>query len=610
MRSHSHATPDSSFDVAQWAHSSSSTAATPSVQAYPATDIDQTKRVDAMVRNNLAMGIQAKVAIGEPDDQYEQEADRVASQVMSTPDSAVQPVVQRETAPEEEELQMKKAHEGGKSQPLPNASAPSQFDLESQLESGANGGSPLSDDIRTFMEPRFGADFSQVRVHRDDQSIQMNQRLGAQAFTHGTHIYYGAGKAPANDELTGHELTHVLQQNAPQVQQKQLQQPSNHNKEGNLPDDVQEKMERTFNADFSDVKVYENSQSAENLGAVAYTQGNEIHFSSGYQPYSSNGQEYLGHELSHVLQQRQDLVKETHVEDGHSVSDDAALEAQAHEEGHKAAHGEVINTNQTAVNHSSSSAIQKKSQPIQMWRDVPGQVQIESTAPNTEQAWGVFMQAARQSAEGVANSTEPELRRLYYNSISQRMRGSFQPINIDAHTTSGLNAHWVGSIRFVFGDQETSLAGGGTAATTLSGASGSSGAIESSESNTVGSSGSASGGYTAGQNGGYGGTASAGGTGSVATGTRDTQGDTQSAGAASQINQQLNRFSSTIGIEVNITASYDMGSSWTDWVNPAAYGAWGGASLVAGTGNSTGACGTVTYYRGAGIVAAGAGAGR
>ncbi len=40
----------------------------------------------------------------------------------------------------------------------------------------------------------------------------MNRELGAQAFTHGNHIYYGAGKAPAADQLTGHELTHTIQQ--------------------------------------------------------------------------------------------------------------------------------------------------------------------------------------------------------------------------------------------------------------------------------------------------------------------------------------------------------------------------------------------------------------
>jgi hypothetical protein len=60
------------------------------------------------------------------------------------------------------------------------------------------------------MEARFGADFSSVRVHTDSNAVQMNKELGAQAFAHGSDIYYGAGKSPGKDELTAHELTHTI----------------------------------------------------------------------------------------------------------------------------------------------------------------------------------------------------------------------------------------------------------------------------------------------------------------------------------------------------------------------------------------------------------------
>jgi hypothetical protein len=85
-------------------------------------------------------------------------------------------------------------------------------DLESRLNASKGGGSPLSEDVRGFMEPRFGADFSGVRVHTGGEAVQMNQELGAQAFTHGSDVYFGAGKSPGNNELTAHELTHVVQQ--------------------------------------------------------------------------------------------------------------------------------------------------------------------------------------------------------------------------------------------------------------------------------------------------------------------------------------------------------------------------------------------------------------
>jgi Domain of unknown function (DUF4157)/Bacterial protein of unknown function (DUF922) len=86
-------------------------------------------------------------------------------------------------------------------------------DLEDRLNSSKGGGSPLADDVRSFMEPRFGADFSGVRVHTGSDSVRMNQDVNAQAFAHGQDVYFGAGKAPGKDALTAHELTHVVQQN-------------------------------------------------------------------------------------------------------------------------------------------------------------------------------------------------------------------------------------------------------------------------------------------------------------------------------------------------------------------------------------------------------------
>ncbi|AFZ26455.1 hypothetical protein Cylst_4364 [Cylindrospermum stagnale PCC 7417] len=89
---------------------------------------------------------------------------------------------------------------------------PATPSLESRLGSQTGGGTPLDEQTRSFMEPRFGADFNQVRVHTDTTAVQMNKELGAQAFAHGSDIYFGAGKTPGKNELTAHELTHVVQQ--------------------------------------------------------------------------------------------------------------------------------------------------------------------------------------------------------------------------------------------------------------------------------------------------------------------------------------------------------------------------------------------------------------
>jgi outer membrane protein OmpA-like peptidoglycan-associated protein len=196
---------------------------------------------------NLA-GIQAKLAIGQAGDKYEQEADSVAERVMAMSEPAqvqreelgeeeeelqmkplagtISPLVQREELPEEEEeLQMKSLDNSiqreelpeeeeelqMKESPTPNSQLPTNS-LEDRLSSSKGGGSPLSDDVRSFMEPRFGADFSGVRVHTGSDAVQMNQDVNAQAFAHGQDVYFGAGKAPGKDALTAHELTHVVQQ--------------------------------------------------------------------------------------------------------------------------------------------------------------------------------------------------------------------------------------------------------------------------------------------------------------------------------------------------------------------------------------------------------------
>jgi hypothetical protein len=177
--------------------------------------------------------IQLKVVVGPPGDKYEQEADSMAAQVMSmsVPPAnsapiqrqeeeeqeplvqrssladSITPLVQRLPEEQEEPLQAKSLL-----QRAGNGNANAGSNVESQLNSSKGGGSPLPHEVRSFMEPRFGVDFSAVRVHTGSSAVQMNKDLHAQAFTHGSDIYYGSGKSVAKDDLTAHELTHVVQQ--------------------------------------------------------------------------------------------------------------------------------------------------------------------------------------------------------------------------------------------------------------------------------------------------------------------------------------------------------------------------------------------------------------
>ncbi|MCP4686585.1 MAG: DUF4157 domain-containing protein [Desulfobacterales bacterium] len=97
-----------------------------------------------------------------------------------------------------------------------------------------------------------------------------------------------------------------------------------------MPDHVKERAENSFNADFSGVKIHANSSKAPSVGAVAYTQGADIHFAPGaFTPGTAAGQRLLGHELAHVVQQSEGRVQPTIEVNGMPVNDSPALEREA-----------------------------------------------------------------------------------------------------------------------------------------------------------------------------------------------------------------------------------------------------------------------------------------
>ncbi len=77
-------------------------------------------------------------------------------------------------------------------------------------------GQPLDPGTRAFMEPRFGYDFSRVRVHADSRAAKSAEAVNAQAYTAGSNIVFGSNQGGAgnmsNQRLLAHELAHVVQQ--------------------------------------------------------------------------------------------------------------------------------------------------------------------------------------------------------------------------------------------------------------------------------------------------------------------------------------------------------------------------------------------------------------
>jgi hypothetical protein len=108
-----------------------------------------------------------------------------------------------------------------------------------------------------------------------------------------------------------------------------------------LPARLRQRMESAFGSDFSDVRVHQGP-SADSLGALAFTQGRDIHFAPGrYNPASAEGQRVIAHELTHVVQQRQGRVA---VPSGGGIplNADASLESEADALGARAVQGESV----------------------------------------------------------------------------------------------------------------------------------------------------------------------------------------------------------------------------------------------------------------------------
>jgi hypothetical protein len=189
----------------------------------------------------VVVGIQAKLKVGQPGDIYEQEADRIAEQVMRMPEPQMHPPSEEEEKKEEDEeeeelLQTKplaeqitllvqrqeeNEEEEEKEETLQAKGTSGHIfevnpDLESRIHAQKGGGQPLPTATRAFFEPRFGQDFSPVRVHTGAEATSAAHELNAQAFTIGQDIYFGVDTySPDTFEgrkLLAHELNHVLQQ--------------------------------------------------------------------------------------------------------------------------------------------------------------------------------------------------------------------------------------------------------------------------------------------------------------------------------------------------------------------------------------------------------------
>jgi hypothetical protein len=186
-----------------------------------------------------SLPIQAKLKIGAVGDRYEQEADRVAKDVVeqihapAIAQSNLGQSVQRQEE-KKEEIQAKPEitalqRQEEKPEELQAKSilqlGEASGDLESAIASARGSGQALDPVLQAQIGQAMGADFSGVRVHTDTQSDQLNRSIQARAFTTGQDVFFRQGAyepgSRGGQELIAHELTHVVQQNGGAVRRIQ-----------------------------------------------------------------------------------------------------------------------------------------------------------------------------------------------------------------------------------------------------------------------------------------------------------------------------------------------------------------------------------------------------
>jgi len=164
--------------------------------------------------NQLPHVLQTKLTVSQAGDQYEQEADRVAEQVMRAPSTSDRSVINARS--QAFSIQRRPDNRAG-------TSTPDSVNFVSSLGNGQR----LDHSTREFFESRLGNDLSDVQVHTGTQAARSARSINARAYTLGSHMVFAAGQyqphTSSGKELLAHELTHTLQQRdgaKPAIQRK------------------------------------------------------------------------------------------------------------------------------------------------------------------------------------------------------------------------------------------------------------------------------------------------------------------------------------------------------------------------------------------------------
>lgn len=290
----------------------------------PGTMIDNVRRAtpaESALQTPPRVFLQPKLAIGEPGDKYEQEADRMAKEVVQSIHAPVENngnTLQRQgqskipfdatgdrfapTEIETETLQSQtEAYQqiwGDVLQARGELGGTVNDNFEGELNHAKSGGKPLESKMQDRMGEAFGADFSRVKIHTDSQSHKLNQSIQAKAFTTGKDIFFKAGEyqpeSKSGQELIAHELTHVVQQNGSAIQKKEGRETESNE---SLADSIQRQSEPTIQRFWdatTHVKLPKVAKNIQNAPIYQYTDsgGTRVILNSQSKPVTTYAQEY------------------------------------------------------------------------------------------------------------------------------------------------------------------------------------------------------------------------------------------------------------------------------------------------------------------------------
>ncbi len=230
--------------------------------------------------------VQTKLNVGKPGDKYEVEADRMADKVVNN--SGKDGAIQKKEG--EEEVQQK---------PLANSITPLVQRMEATEDESVQS---KKESIQRMEEeePVQKMEEEEVQKQEEEETVQQKEDEEVQAKC-----------ATCQEEGVQKKEDEEVQakSNQQKAQKPSLESQLRKGKGGQQMDaGTQAEMESGFGADFSNVRIHTDSeavQMSQDIGAQAFTHGNDIYFNKGkYDPNSKEGKHLLAHELTHTIQQK------------------------------------------------------------------------------------------------------------------------------------------------------------------------------------------------------------------------------------------------------------------------------------------------------------------